>query len=124
MNKRILVCDDDKGITDMLQMVLETIDVETFVENDSVHAMAKIKELLPQLFIVDLWMPVVSGDQLIRRLKMSADSKDIYVLCISASRDGEDIARDAGADAFLSKPFDMDELLDAVEKGMNHVHSA
>ncbi len=118
MKNRILICDDDVGITDMLQMLLETLDVEVYVENDSVKAFSNMMSFAPHVIVVDLWMPVLTGDQLIRQLRKSTQLQSCYILCISASRDGEDIAREAGADAFLSKPFDMDDFLEAIHKGL------
>ncbi|WDF66854.1 response regulator [Sphingobacterium oryzagri] len=124
MKNKVFVCDDDTAITDMLEMLLETTDLDAVFENDSVHAYTKIKEFGPQVLVIDLWMPVIAGDQLIRRLRKSAEMASLYILCISASRDGEDIAMDAGADAFLAKPFDMDEFIACVEKGISRYSDA
>jgi len=118
MKNKILICDDDKGITDMLEMLLGTENFDLLVENDSVKVFSKIREFSPQLLIVDLWMPVISGDQLMRRIRKHPETKGIYILCISASRDGEDVAMDAGANLFLAKPFDMEEFLAAVDDGI------
>jgi len=116
--KKIFICDDDKGITDMLELVLEYYGFAPIVETDSVHAFEKIRESKPDLIIVDLWMPIISGDQLIRKIRNSDELKNIFILCISASRDGEEVASGAGADLFLPKPFDMDELITIIKQAI------
>jgi DNA-binding response OmpR family regulator len=109
--KKIFICDDDKGITDMLAMILEYAGFEPIIETDSVNAFEKIRESRPDLLIVDLWMPIISGDQLIRQIRRCDELKKTFILCISASRNGQDVALEAGANQFLPKPFDIDELI-------------
>ncbi|MFD1770371.1 response regulator [Sphingobacterium suaedae] len=115
MKKKIFICDDDLGIVDMLELILEFTDADTISEGNSIHAFDRLLETKPNMLIVDLWMPVVSGDQLIRRIRSTDALRDLYIICISASRDGEKIAQEAGADLFLAKPFDMDDIIRAVE---------
>ncbi|MCL7987012.1 response regulator [Sphingobacterium sp. lm-10] len=116
--KRVFICDDDKGITDMLEMVLELEDVDTITETDSVYAYDKITEFKPDILIVDLWMPVVTGDQLIKKIRANDALKHIFIICISASRDGLQVAKDAGANKFIAKPFDVDDFLTTVENAV------
>lgn len=116
--KRVFICDDDKGITDMLEMVLELEDVDTFTETDSVHAYDRLLQFKPDILIVDLWMPIVTGDQLIKRIRANQELKNLYIICISASRDGLQVADEAGADQFMAKPFDVEEFLNMVEQAI------
>lgn len=116
--KKVFICDDDKGITDMLEMVLELEDVDTITETDSVYAYDKIMDYKPDILIVDLWMPVVTGDQLIKKIRANEALKKIYIICISASRDGLQVANEAGADKFIAKPFDVDDFLTTVENAV------
>ncbi len=116
--KKIFICDDDKGISEMLEMIFEFIDAETIVETNSINAYERLRRYKPDVLIVDLWMPVISGDLLIQKVRKDQDLSNIFILCISASRDGETIALDAGADMFLPKPFDMDDILRIVEDAL------
>ncbi|MFD2598770.1 response regulator [Sphingobacterium corticis] len=116
--KRVFICDDDKGITDMLEMVLELEDVDTFTETDSVHAYDRLLQFKPDILIVDLWMPIVTGDQLIKRIRANQELKNLYIICISASRDGLQVADEAGADQFMAKPFDVEEFLNMIEQAI------
>lgn len=116
--KKIFICDDDKGISEMLEMIFELIDAETIVETNSINAYERLRQYKPDVLIVDLWMPVISGDLLIQKIRKDRDLSNIFILCISASRDGRTIALDAGADMFLPKPFDMDDILSIVEDAL------
>lgn len=114
-NKKILICDDDEGILDMLTLVLEDSGYQVIAEANSLNLHQLIETEQPDLLLVDLWMPVLSGDQVVRRLKSNADTKILPVIVISASTDGQKIATEAGADCYISKPFDIDELVGTVQ---------
>ncbi len=119
--KKIFICDDDTAIADMLDMVFQDFNPNTAVtiETDSSLAYDKITEQKPDVLIVDLWMPAVSGDQLIRRIRSTPALANIFILCISASKDGNDVAMDAGANLFMPKPFDLDHITTVVDKAMD-----
>lgn len=110
-NKKIMVCDDDQGILDVLQMLLETEDFTVCTEIESPNLIDKIRNQNPDLLLLDLWMPILSGDQILKTIRQTEEIKHLPVVVLSASVDGSDIASDAGADAFVAKPFDMDDLI-------------
>ncbi|MFL9833734.1 response regulator transcription factor [Chryseobacterium terrae] len=110
-NKKIMVCDDDQGILDVLQMLLETEDFTVFTEINSPDVINQIKQNSPDLLLLDLWMPLLSGDQVLKQIRQDEMIKNLPVIVLSASVDGSDIAADAGANAFVAKPFDMDDLV-------------
>lgn len=116
--KKVFICDDDKGISEMLEMIFEFIDADTIVETNSLNAYERLRQYKPDVLIVDLWMPVISGDLLIQKIRKDRDLSNIFILCMSASRDGKTIALNAGADMFLPKPFDMDDILSIVEDAL------
>lgn len=113
--KRIFICDDDSTIVDMLEMLFEMSDLETMSETNSSEAYQKIMMYMPDVIVVDLWMPVVSGDELIRKIRSNEELKNVFIICTSASRDGEEVAIRAGADDFLAKPFDIHQMLQKIE---------
>lgn len=114
--KKIFICDDDQGIVDMLEMILDDTDNEIVTQTNSIHANEDLIREQPELLIIDLWMPVISGDQIIRWIRNDEQLKHMFIVCISASQDGRKIATEAGADIFLAKPFDIDELLSIVNE--------
>lgn len=111
MNKTILICDDDEGILDMLEIVLEGNGYAIIPVQNSLTLYDVIDREHPDLLLLDLWMPVLSGDQVLKSLRSNPETQKLPVIVISASRDGEQIAVNAGANDFVAKPFDLDGLL-------------
>lgn len=119
IKKKIIVCDDDEGILDMMSLVLESDTLEVITESNSLNLQELIAKQHPDLLLLDLWMPVLSGDLILRQLREQEATKKLPVIVISASRDGEQIARENGATGFLAKPFDVDELSGRVQELIN-----
>ncbi|WP_345949101.1 MULTISPECIES: response regulator transcription factor [unclassified Mucilaginibacter] len=115
MNKKILVCDDDEGILDMVSFVLEDSGYDVIPERNSLNVYSLIEKEQPDLLLLDLWMPVLSGDQVLRVLKSNPQTKGLPVIVISASTEGKKIAEEAGASSFIAKPFDIDQLVNRVQ---------
>ena len=112
----IYVCDDDDGILDVMTIVLEEAGFTVIQKTDGRAVMADIGNDLPDLLLVDLWMPTVGGEELTKKIKSNQELAHIPVIIISANRNTETIATAAGADGFLAKPFDIDELVALVRK--------
>jgi len=116
IKKKVIVCDDDEGILDMMSLVLENDDLDVITESNSLKLQQLIATENPDLILLDLWMPVLSGDVILKQLREQEATRTLPVIVISASRDGEQIALEHGATDFLAKPFDLDELSKRVEK--------
>jgi CheY-like chemotaxis protein len=114
-NKTILVCDDNEGILDMLGLILEDAGFDVIPEQNSLNIYNLIEKKQPDLVLLDLWMPVLSGDQVLKVLRQNNRTKGLPVIVISASTDGSKIAQDAGATAFIAKPFDVDDLVSKIQ---------
>ncbi len=117
MKKKILVADDDPAIVDAIQLILEDADyvVETTLNGD--HLMS-IKNDFPSLILLDIWMSGQDGRTICRQLKKQKKTKHIPIIMISANKDTSQIAKAAGADDFITKPFEIDDLLSKVKKYM------
>jgi DNA-binding response OmpR family regulator len=113
--KRIMIADDDPGIVDAVEMLLEFegYQVTSTVDGSTVLDM---KDELPDLLLLDIWMSGEDGRDICKKLKSLSATKNIPVIMISASRDIKESALAAGADDFLAKPFEMDELLRKIEQ--------
>ena len=116
MNKTIVVCDDDQDILEMLVLVLETYGYHAVGESSSPNLFNLINKEHPGLIIIDLWMPLMTGDEVVKKLRQCTETKNLPVIVISASMDGQEKADGAGANHFISKPFDIINLIDKVEK--------
>ncbi len=118
-NKTIMICDDDEGILDMLEIVLEGSGYHIVPVKNSLLIYDVIEREHPDLLLLDLWMPVLSGDQVLKSLRKNPQTHALPVIVISASRDGQQIAVDAGATDFMAKPFDLDFLLKKIQEYLN-----
>ena len=111
-----MICDDDPGILEVLEMMLEIEGYTVFTESNSTNLIKEITTNLPDLLLMDLWMPVLSGDQLLKTIRSTKELQNLPVIILSASVDGNDIAAEAGANAFIAKPFDMDDVALKIEE--------
>lgn len=114
-HKKIMIADDDPGIVDAVEMLLEFegYEVTSTVDGSTVLDM---KEELPDLLLLDIWMSGEDGRDICKKLRHTDATKNIPVIMISASRDIKESALASGADDFLAKPFEMNELLEKIEK--------
>lgn len=116
--KRILLADDDVGIVDSTTMLLEMMgyNVDSTLDGSTVPQAATSS---PDLVIMDIWMAGIDGRDICRIIKNDQVTSKIPVLMISASKDIKASAMESGADAFLEKPFELQELIDTIEKLAN-----
>lgn len=113
---KIVICDDDLGILDVLDLILEMEGFEITKVSDSTLLMNHLATDQPDLLILDLWMPVLSGYDIIKMLRSHDEQSHLPILILSASRNEEQTALDAGATTFMSKPFNIDELVKTVKE--------
>jgi len=113
--KKVLVADDDTAILEVISLMLEDAgyEVETTVDG---QAEMVVREYLPDVILLDIWMSGQDGRKICKSLKGHKLTKHIPIIMVSANRDTEKIAKEAGADDFLAKPFEMAELLTKVAK--------
>ena len=111
----ILIVDDERPVRDFLAMVLKDGGHHPLQAIHGAQALLLIGEIRPDLVISDSMMPVLDGMQLCRQLKADESTKAIPVILMSsASVLGE--AGLAGADAFIAKPFNLDEMEALVQR--------
>lgn len=110
MPKKIMICDDDNGLLEMLEIVMDEFGYDVITEIDSVKVLKTVEREKPDLILLDIWMPVLTGDQVLKNIRLNPDFSQIPIIMYSASQDGADIAKKCGADDYIAKPFDMDDL--------------
>lgn len=116
MSNKIVVVDDDQGILEVIKIVLEDKGYEVLTLADSQKVQKMVVDYLPAVILIDLWMSGIDGHVITRELKSREETKNIPVIAISALNDGGRIAKEAGAEDFLAKPFNIDDLVVMVEK--------
>jgi|SRR5579859_2223535 len=112
--KKILVIDDELDILEFLQELLEQEDY-TVVTIDKAEYLEKLHdEGLPDLILLDVLLSGKDGREIVKHLKSQQETRHIPVIMFSAHPSAEGTARAAGADDFVAKPFELDELLEKV----------
>ncbi|MFQ3566006.1 MAG: response regulator [Aggregatilineales bacterium] len=116
---RILVVDDDPELLQLVKVLLERIQAETITaENAKAAAQILRTSPLPDLLILDLMLPDISGIEFLRQMRARSEFDSIPVLVLSALIDPLHIkeALEAGADRYLTKPYIVNNLLSVVQE--------
>jgi CheY-like chemotaxis protein len=114
---RILIVDDNQANRDLLEAYLVNVECEIEFATDGREALAKVNSFHPDLLLLDVMMPKLSGFEVCRKIKDDAETRRIMVLMVTALNELGDIERAvaSGTDDFLSKPINKHELLKRVE---------
>jgi CheY-like chemotaxis protein len=113
----VLVVDDNAQNVELMQAYLETLNCTVHVAVDGIDALEKVPAVNPDLILLDIMMPRMSGFEVCRRLKANAATRDIPILMVTALNELGDIERgvECGTDDFLTKPINKLELLTRVK---------
>jgi CheY-like chemotaxis protein len=113
----VLIVDDNAQNVELLQAFLESLPVKLVTAIDGVDALEKVEQYNPDLILLDIMMPRMSGFQVCRKLKADPKTRDIQVLMVTALNELGDIeqATDCGTDDFVSKPVNKFELITRVK---------
>ena len=117
MAKSILVADDDPDILSIVAMSLETQGYTVHKATNGREAVDLAKSHHPDLILMDMMMPVVSGYEAVSELKADAGTRDIVIVGLSAKAMATDMERatDVGIDGYITKPFRIAQVLTVVE---------
>jgi DNA-binding response OmpR family regulator len=110
--KKILVCDDDPLLVDLLQYRLTARGYDVTVAEDGGKALRRLQDMRPDAILLDAMMPVIDGYEVLRQIRENPDLKDVPVIMLTARRQEQDIvtALELGANDYLVKPFIPEEL--------------
>ena len=117
MKGKILICDDEAHIRRLIDQSLEELEdegIEIFVTSNGEEAISRIEESHPDLIILDVMMPKLNGFDVCQRVKSDERFRTAFVMLLTAK--GQEYDRQqgerVGADRYMTKPFDPDELLE------------
>ncbi|MBI3883222.1 MAG: response regulator [Sphingobacteriales bacterium] len=113
--KTIMIADDDPGILDAVGLLLEFQGYEV-IATLNCNKLLNDEQPLPDLLLLDIWMSGTDGRDTCKKLKEKTSTATLPIIMISASKDIGASAIAAGADDFLAKPFQMDDLLKKIEQ--------
>src|SRR5947199_2730564 len=116
VRKRILAVDDQRHIARLVQYHLERAGYEVTLAYDGAEALEKVREIRPDLVILDVMMPGLTGFEVLRHLKEDPETEPIPVIMLTARSEADDALEgyDQGAQWYLGKPIDPNELLNSV----------
>jgi len=111
--KRILILDDEPDVTELLEYKLEQENYSVEVLNDPLAFVATVREFKPDLIVLDIMMPEINGLQLCRIARSDSAMKQIPIIFLTAKGEADERVKglETGADDYMAKPFNMQELL-------------
>jgi two-component system, OmpR family, alkaline phosphatase synthesis response regulator PhoP len=120
----VLVVDDNVQNLELIQAYLEELEVNTVAAYDGQEAMDSVRKQAPDLILLDVMMPKMSGFEVCKRLKKDPKTSDIPIIMVTALNELGDIERgiDSGTDDFLTKPVNKWELITRVKTMLKLKH--
>ena len=114
----VLIVDDEQPILDLLQNILEDAGYTVVTAHNGRTALTLARQLRPDLVLTDMTMPLMDGAALCVRLRGDPGMSHLAIVGMSAIRQA---GADIGFTAFLTKPFELDQVLRCVDKALSHV---
>jgi DNA-binding response OmpR family regulator len=113
MPETILVAEDQRTILNLIEFKLKNSGYNVIVVQDGQSALKKAKDVLPDMILLDIMMPLMTGFEVLAALKKEENTKDIPVLIITAQTREDDVIKglELGADDYILKPFSPNELV-------------
>ncbi len=118
MSKKILLVDDEESLVVLLGERLKFNGYEVITASDGQEGLDKAKKEKPDLILLDVMMPKMNGYQVCRLLKFDQRFKHIPIIMLTARTQAIDMktGKETGADAYITKPFESDVLLNEMKK--------
>jgi CheY-like chemotaxis protein len=117
MGKKILVVDDEPDLLKVTLVRLKKTEYEVYGGTDGWEALDIARQVIPDLIILDVYLPMMNGDEVTKILKKNDELKHIPVILITANAMAlDERVKECGADGYLTKPFEPEELIGIVKK--------
>lgn len=113
-SKKIILFDDDEDILLICSYILNKDGWDVHAFTDCTQVIERVSSIMPAVILMDNWIPDVGGIETTQQLKSHPKLKDIPVIYFSANWDIHQLAEIAGAESYLAKPFNLDDLLKKV----------
>ena len=110
MPNRILILDDDEDILSICTYILEEIGWEVQTRSNCNDIILTVRGFKPHIILMDNWIPETGGIVATQTIKSDPDLRSIPVIYFSANHDIKNLSKEAGADTYLEKPFDIQQF--------------
>lgn len=116
--KRILIVDDEPDVVTFIERTLKAEGFEVILAYDGISALESAESEQPDMVLLDIMMPMMSGYEVCQQLKANPRTQDITVLCVSSahSEDAHHRTQAAGAVGLVMKPFTPAELVAQIKR--------
>jgi len=118
VRRRVLIVDDDPDILLLLRFDLEAEGFETVLASDGSTALRRIEEEHPDVVLLDLMMPVLDGWAALERIRELPRPPRVVVLSAKSTEQDRERARNLGAAAYVTKPFEVVHLVETIKAAM------
>ncbi len=120
MKKKVLILDDDLDILQICTIILQKKGFDVKTLNHSNDVWEQVKKYMPDVILMDNWIPGVGGIEATQSLKSDSELQNIPVIFFSANSNVIQLAKEAKADYYLQKPFDIKEMESIVQMAISH----
>jgi CheY-like chemotaxis protein len=115
--KKILVVDDEPDLLNVILLRLKKTGYEVYSGSDGREVLDLARQIIPDLIILDVYLPVINGDEVTKILKKDDGLKHIPIILISATTETlKERAMESGANGYIVEPFEPEELISMVKK--------
>jgi twitching motility two-component system response regulator PilG len=120
-NKRVMIVEDEESLLKLESILLSAKGYKVTGVMDGIKALEEISAEKPDLVLLDIMLPSLDGFEVCRRIKENPESSAIPVVILTARKDSKDRAHglEAGADAYITKPFKSAQVMEIIESLLN-----
>ena len=119
MAKKIMIVDDEESIRELVNAVLSMEGFDIIAAEDGQDCLEKLKEVKPDLILMDMMMPGMSGRETIEKIRANPKTKNLNIVFLTVARfseTGKDTLEKMNILDYITKPFDNDDLVKRVKK--------
>ncbi len=121
MRFKILVIDDEPTLRHSLEVALKTSGYDVLTARTGEEGLERFKSDPPDLILLDHWLPGINGDEVLRRIKEEDSEIPIIIMTAQGSIEIAVNSMKLGAFDFLVKPFELDQVEDLIQKGIDRI---
>ncbi|MEW6697022.1 MAG: response regulator [Bacillota bacterium] len=119
----VLIVDDQAGVRYLLEVLVKEAGHQVYTAQNGVEAVDKVRTLKPDLIFMDVRMPIMGGLEALGKIKKIVPGTEVVMMTAYSAEDTAAIAMQKGAMLCMSKPFDVDEVKDLLQRFVNNLNT-